>query len=406
MLESLNFKHKDEATKKCCSLGSVEQAVILQTCHRVEIYVTINNMDSQEMTDSIVKRIQLLWSQEVRVSSDVIDRIVEVFRGREALLHLLQLASGLESVVIGEDQILGQVRTAYVELEEIGAANTQLGRAFMKAVNVGRRVRNQTRINRGKVSLGSVAIDLAEKEFRNLNQVRALVVGAGEAGTLVAQELVRRGARVSIANRTFDTGRDLAGKIGGNAIPFEQVQDELTICDLAVFAVSVNEALLRFEDATNILRSRKGEKLVLIDMSQPRCVEAAVGSQPGVELRNLDDLKSVAEENSRERLAQAEEAKRIILEELESLENALGKMSVEPLVSALCAKADKIREKELRKALRMVGSISEKESTVITNLTKELTERILQLPVESLRRAALNRDVELLSAARRLFELE
>jgi glutamyl-tRNA reductase len=348
-----------------------------------------------------------LWSQEVGISSDVIGEIAEVFYESEALLHLLQLASGLESLVIGEDQILGQVRMAYVESKKIGTVNALLEKAFMKAVNVGRKVRSQTRINEGPVSVSSVAVGLVEKKFHNLKNMSALVVGAGETGSLVAKELRRRGAgTIHIANRTFEKARQLAKEVGGKAIPLEQVYNELKTIDIAVFAVSVDKPLLSLEKARDTLLSRKSDNLLLIDISQPRCIEEGVSSLPTVDLRNIDDLKLVVEENTHQRSVEAEKAKRIVLDELGNLKSQLGRILSEPLVSALCIKTDRIREEELRKALSMVGTVNQEQKVIIENLTKKLAERILQVPIESLRKGALNRDATLMSAAKKLFELD
>lgn len=403
MLESLNFRKKEEATKRCCSLKSVKEAVILQTCHRVEVYVTTDEGVAVDVVDSLIR----LWSQEVGVSSDVIERVVDVFHDSDALLHLLQLASGLESMVVGEDQILGQVRMAYVDSKKIGTVNALLERVFMKAVNVGRRVRNETRINKGSVSISSVAIDLAAKKFGTLKDVRIIIVGAGEAGSLVADELARRGAgSICIANRTFEKGRELADRVGGRAIRFEEFYDQLGVVDLAFFAASVDKPILSLEKMESLLQMRKSADLLLIDISQPRCVEEAVGSLPSVDLKNIDDFKSIVEENLRERLGEAEKAKRIVLEELNSLEVLLERMLAEPLVAALCRRVEKIRQKELRKALNMARNIEEEQRSVIENLTKELAERILQLPIENLRKATLNKDSVLISAAKKLFELD
>jgi len=403
ILESLTFKSKEEATKRCCSIESVEEAVILQTCNRVEIYVRT----TEDFQGDIIDNLFRFWSQNVGVSSDVIDKVVEVFYGSEALMHLLQLASGLESMVVGEDQILGQVRMAYVDSKKIGAVNSVLEKAFMKAVNVGRRVRNETRINEGAVSASSVAVDLAEKRFGTLKDLRVMVVGAGEAGSLVAKELAKRGfGPVYIANRTFERGRELADKVGGEAICFEELYEKLKFIDLAFFAVSVEMPILSLEKAKSILQARKSVNLMLIDISQPRSVEEAIGSLPGVDLKNIDDLKSIVEENVQRRIGEAEKARRIVLDELRRLEVLLGRTLAEPLVSSLCAKIDRVRKNELRKALRILRNPNEKEKLVIENLTKELTERILQLPIENLRKAALNKDAKLVSAAKKLFELE
>jgi glutamyl-tRNA reductase len=403
MLESLNFKNKEEATKRCCSLESVRKAVLLQTCNRIEIYVNTSDNAAGDTVKSLVK----FWSQQVGVSSDLINETIEVYHGSEALLHLLRLSSGLESMVVGEDQILGQVRMAYVDSKKIGTVETLLQKAFMKAVNVGRRVRTETQINEGSFSISSVAVDLAEKRFGTLKGVSAMVVGAGETGSLVAKELAQRGARpIYIANRTFKKALELADLVTGKAIHFEDMHYELRRMDLAVFAVSVDAPLLRSGEMKNILEGRKNPNLMLIDISQPRSIEENIGSLPSVELRNIDDLKSVLEENLKKRLIEAEKAKQIISEELKSLDALLGRLLAEPLVSSLCIRVEDIREKELQKALRMVRKLNAEQKLVIENLTKVLAERILRLPIENMRKAALNRDSTTLSAARKLFELD
>ena len=403
MLESLNFKHKDVAAKKCCSIELVREAVILQTCHRVEIYVAT----AEDRSGDIANRIVKFWSQEVGISSDVIEKIAEFLYGREALLHLLRVASGLESMVIGEDQILGQVRTAYVESKKNKTVNALLEIAFMKAVNVGRIVRSQTSINKGSLSVSSVAVDFAEKKFGNLRDVKALVVGAGEAGSIVAKGLASRGAgAIYVANRTFEKGRDLAEKIGGNAIPYGKLYSELKTVDLAVFALSVNEPVLSLEQARGLLASRKGRSLMLIDISQPRCVDAAVSSLPSIDLRNIDDLRLVVEERLKQRSSEAEKAEQIVLDALETLEVSLERKLAEPIVSALYMKADKIREAELEKALRLVGNVSPEQQAVIENLSRKLAERIIQAPVESIRKSILDKNAALVSAAKELFELD
>jgi glutamyl-tRNA reductase len=403
MLESLNFKNVREATERCHSLESVKEAVILQTCNRIEIYVATSDNSEEDIVTSLVK----FWSQQVGVSSDIANKAIEIYHGSEALLHLLRLSSGLESMVLGEDQILGQVRTAYVDSKKLGTVNTLLEKAFMKAVNVGRRVRTETQINEGSLSVSSVAVDLAQKRFGTLKDVSAMVVGAGEAGSLVAKELSQRAAgSIYIANRTFEKALKLAGIVIGKAIPFEDIYNQLREIDLAVFAVSVETPLISLRKMESILEKRRSVNLMLIDISQPRSVEGAVGSLPGVELKNIDDLRSVVEENLKKRQSEAEKAKEMILDELKNLETLLGRTLAEPFVSSLCTKVDNIREKELRKALSMVKNINEEQKSVIVNLTKELTERILQLPIENLRKAALNRDTTMLSVAKKLFELK
>ena len=189
ILESLTLEDGREIMEKLCRLPFVKECVLIQTCNRVEIYVVASDVSSKEVVDRLVG----FWSRNAEISRDVILRVIEVFEGREALRHLLFLAAGLESMVVGEDQILGQIRNAYVEAKEMGAVKSFFETVFMKAVNVGRRVRTETGVSWGSVSISSVAVDLAEKFFGDLKSVRVLLIGAGEAGTLAGKELSRRG---------------------------------------------------------------------------------------------------------------------------------------------------------------------------------------------------------------------
>jgi len=238
MLESLNIPNEAEFMKKFCSEGSVQECILLQTCHRVEIYFVIRDSDKEEIINKVLK----FWSVKVGISLDILNKTVEIYYGREALTHLFFLASGLESMVLGEDQILGQVRSAYVRAKKLGSTGLILEKVFMKAVNIGRRVRTETAINERPVSISSVAVDLAEKDLGNLRLVTALVIGAGEAGSIAAENIRKKGVKtIFIANRTFEKGLELASKVGGEAVRFDEVLQVLPKVDLVIAAVSVDK---------------------------------------------------------------------------------------------------------------------------------------------------------------------
>lgn len=234
MLESLNIPNQDALMKSFYSDGLVQECVLLQTCHRVEIYCVLGDPDKNHVTDRILKS----WSAKAGISFDLLSKIVEVYEGKEALTHLFNLASGLESMVLGEDQIVGQVRLAYVKAKKLGLAGLILEKVFMKAVNTGRRIRTETAINEGSVSISSVAVDLAEKDLGAVSSLNTLVIGAGDTGSIVAGSLKKRRAkRIFVANRTFERGSKLASMIGGKAVRFNHLWQVLPKVDLVIVAV-------------------------------------------------------------------------------------------------------------------------------------------------------------------------
>jgi glutamyl-tRNA reductase len=404
ILEAVNIPDEEKFMGEFRSDGLVRECTLLQTCHRVEIYCVTEGSAKED----IISRILKIWSAKAGVSLDILGKIVEVYEGREALIHLFYLASGLESMVLGEDQILGQVRSAYVKAKKLECSGLVLQKAFMKAVNIGRRVRTETAINEKPVSISSVAVDLAEKELGNLRFVKALVIGAGEAGSIAAETLRKKGAKtIIIANRTFERGLELASKVGGKALRFNQIWQVLPEANLVVVAVSIDKPILKSKRMKKLLAEGKSKKkLYVVDISQPRAVEEKVGLIPGVTLRNIDDLKAIVEENLKSRLTEAEKAKKIIFEELERFERQLAKLFVEPMISEICRRIEAIRQRELGRAVRKMGESDKKKLMVIDRFSRELVERILQIPIEQIRGAALKNNGSLLSAAEELFGIK
>jgi len=403
LLESLAFHDENEVMKTFCSERFAQECILLQTCHRVEIYCAIKD----SVKEDAVSRILKFWSIKAGVSADLLSKIVEAYKGREALAHLFYVAAGLESVIVGEDQILGQMRTAYVKAKKLGTAGLILEKSFMKAVNTGRRIRNETKINEGSISISSTAVDLAEKELGDLKYVRTLVIGAGEAGSIVTETLKRRGTKsITIANRTYERGLDLARKVSGSAIEFNYIHETIPKNDLVIAAVSVERPILEAKQVRKVLTESGSPKPIFIfDISQPRAVEEKVGSLQGVTLKNLDDLKRIVEENIRNREAEAEKSKKIIWEELERFERQLSKILVAPMISEIFKKIEDIRQKELERAIGKMGESDKKKLTIMDRFSRELVERIMQIPIEQVREAALNNNSMLLVAADQLFKI-
>jgi glutamyl-tRNA reductase len=276
----------------------------------------------------------------------------------------------------------------------------------MKAINTGRKVRNETRINEGSVSISSAAVDLAARELGDLTSKKALIVGAGEAGALAAETLKSRAvSAIMIANRTYEKSLVLAQKISGEAIHFDNVLSTIPYVDLVIAAVSVTRPLFREDQFASFAANfGNSKRLLLIDISQPRAIEEKIGTFQGINLKTIDDLKELIAQNIRNREIEAEKSKTIISDELDRFETELSKLVAQPIITDICRKFEEIRKKELLRAVRKMGESDEKKLLVLDRFSRELTERIAQIPIEQLRAAALTNNGELLSVAEKIFQ--
>ena len=312
MIEALKINKPSEFTHALIENDGLRECVLLQTCHRVEIFCVLSN----SLKETLIKKMLELWSSETGVSLDLLNRSVAFHYRDEALDHLFFLASGLESMVLGEDQILGQVRNAFFQARMEKTIGLVLNRSFMKAINVGKKVRTETKINEGSVSISLAAIELAEKELGDLASKRALIIGAGEAGGLAAEALRgRTQSQIFVANRTYEKSQALAEKVSGQAIQFGDILTTIPDVDLVIAAISVNRPILTEGDFASLRASTtKTDNILLVDISQPRAFEEKVGCVGGFCLKNIDDLKEVVAANLKSREVEAEKCKIIIAE--------------------------------------------------------------------------------------------
>lgn len=390
--------------KKLCLEGVANECILIQTCNRVEIYSVLKNSAERDSVGAILK----FWSINTGVSLDILTKNVDLFKGREALLHLFNITCGLDSMAVGEDQILGQVRTAYTSAKKIESVGLVLDRVFMCAINAGKKVRSGTRINHGSISISSAAVDFAAKELGDLKQKTVLIVGAGEAGSVAAETLRRRGVKsIIIANRTYETGVHLAKKVLGKAIRFEKIHKVMSRTDVTIVALSVDKPIIKASSLREAYSSHSAlRRSLIIDISQPRAVEEEVGSMHGVILRNIDNLKEVIEESIKYRQTEAEKARKIMLKELERFERHQSKFLIQPLISEIYRRVDSVRQHELKRALNKMKECDEKKVEILNRFSRELVERILQVPIDQLRQAALDSDSDLLSSAKKLFKIK
>lgn len=400
LLEAVSFKDKTDAYAEIRSLDGVQESVLLQTCNRIELYLV------SEHGDRTVKSAVDLLEKRASADPEEACKAVEYGVNGEALNHLLRVASGLESMVVGEDQVINQVWNAYLEAEKAKATGPVLSLLFNRAVNVGRRVRRETGINKGAVSIGSAAVELAEKLLGSLNEKKILVMGAGETGTLIAKAMARRCLNpIFVANRTYDRAFRLAEELGGKAVMFDKLGAVLVDADVVFCSTSAPHYLLTKELVSWLLSARQNRDLIVIDVSNPRNVEEAIKELPYVKLYNIDDLTSIAEHNKAERQKSMEDAQGIVDEELRALEQAVKANSISKTVSTLLSQVEGNRQRELSKALDMMGALDERQKKIVSDLTCILLKRTFLPVVENLRLAAQNDDTEVVEVAAKLLEL-
>ncbi|HIH44161.1 MAG TPA: glutamyl-tRNA reductase [Candidatus Methanoperedenaceae archaeon] len=373
----------------------VEECAILMTCNRVEVYV-VSPKGS---------KVLLNFAAHMRVPA----RIIDFYDHDESLRHLLRITSGLESMIVGEDQILGQVKELYSIAKKAGTIGRTLETAFSKAIQVGKRVRTETNINKGSVSIGSAAVELAEDTLGGLEGKTVMVIGAGEMGSLVAHALSGKKVKaIYVANRTYEKAVRLAEELRGEAIRYEAMGDWLQRSDVAISATSAPHFVLTADVVAKSISGRKGPML-LIDIATPRDIDPGAGELPGVRLFNIDDLKSISDRNLKRRLEEAKKAEKIVGEELALLGAAYKRQQADEVISALYSSVEEVRNREREKAinrLRAYHTIGEIESEVLDDLTHSLINKILAEPTKVLRRAAENEELGFIETVSDLFRLD
>jgi len=389
--------HGDVETilKWVMSQDRVEECAVLKTCNRVEVYVVAPRGE----------KVLFDLAKKARVSS----RIIDFHDHDESLLHLLRLASGLESMIIGEDQILGQMKELTQIAMKAGTTGWMLETAFKKAIQVGKRVRKETRINERSVSVGSAAVDLAEEILGDLKGKSVLVIGAGETGELISRALLSREiGSLAVTNRTLSSAVCLAESLGGEAVPFDDMPRRLHTADVVISATSAPHYILLKSDIEMAMADRSN-KLLIIDIANPRDVDQAAAEVSGVELHNIDSLKNISRENMMQRMAEATRVEEIITEELQLLRAKYKRKEAEELLARLYSQAELIKDQEVRKAMNKLSArhtLGEIEQQVLCDMSRSIVNKILSEPTKSLKSAAERGDLEILKSLCELFRLE
>ena len=375
-------KDIDEIFQELQEKYSIGEYIEISTCNRKEYY--INN-------DYISTDDELLSHENQSI-------IIEY--GESAVMHLLRMTSGLESMIVGEDQILGQVKDAKYKADKNHHCGKALDAVFTKAIHVGQVVRNKTNINKGSVSIGSAAIDLAEKHLGSLDDKSVLVIGAGKMGRLVAKALAEKDLNaIFVANRTFYVAVELAKDLGGEAILFNDLEKYLATADLVISATSAPHPIITKDRLSDIQRDY--DNLMMVDIANPRDILEDV-SEMGVKLFNIDDLREIADENTRLRIKEFGEAENIINDEFILLKESFKIMEVDELLGDLRASMEEIRQRETQKASVKLSNV-DGSAKVLDKLTNSIVNKIFFDISKNVKKAAKEDNRDVIDAAEYIF---
>ncbi len=396
MLEKFTFKDPESAYRSFNKDG-IKECVILQTCNRVEVFAACEDDNYGNIVES--------WARSTGLNSDDFKDTLEVSVGNDVISHMLKLASGLDSLVIGEDQILGQVKRAFDDAKKKRHAGENLSILFDKAIRVGSKVRTSTGINKGTVSYGSMAVKLAEEHLKSLKGKTIMLIGTGDAASLVAKTLKKRDITFLVSSRTFERAKSFVETAGGKPVEFEKALAMLNEVDVLFVATTAPYYLVTFERIETAMKNGK-DGILIVDLSNPRTVEEKITTLKDVKLINIDEVSALVEKNLKARMHEVKDAERIIGDEIYSLEARMKRLEVEPAVDSLFKKVDNIRERELAKALRMLGDLDQQQKKIIEQLSHAIVEGVLSNPMDNLRKASEDGDKELMKAVSKLFKYE
>lgn len=385
---------------------AIEEGVILSTCNRVEVVAAAG--DCQAASKAIS---EFLDEQRTQRHAGSLDGHVYVYRGAEAVRHLFRVAASLDSLVVGEPQILGQLKQHYDTAQQAGTVGTILHRLFHRSFSVAKRIRSETGIGSGTVSISSIAVDLAKRIFDRFDDKTVMLIGAGKMGDLMARYLQRNGVRsMMVTNRTFERAVELAEKIQGNPIRFEDFPRYLKMADLVIGCAAAPEIVVNADTVDQVLRERKQRAMFFIDIGDRRNFDGRINDLDNVYLYNIDDLKSIAADNLQGRANEAEKAETIVQEEAQTFVRWMGSLDQVPMITALRQRFEEIRQGEIEKSLGGgLKDLSAPQRAALDELTTAMINKLLHGPISQLRKNSGDDgdDTGLYVAAlKRLFDLE
>jgi len=394
ILERFAFKDLPNAFLTFKKHSSVSECVIIQTCNRIELFAASDNHS--------IEKIKSTWASLTGLEENAFRDTLEVCENKDAYEHLLKLTSGLESLVVGEEQIIGQIKESISVARQAQASGKRLNKLFDRSIRIGTRIRNSTGISRGGISLGSMAVKLAEENVDDIKSKHVLLIGTGEAATMVAKSLKKRGYAFNVTSRTVERSIGFSQTLGGNPIKFEEVLSGFSNYEIIFVATTAPYFLVTFDKMKDAMKNKKSGVMIL-DLSNPRTVDEKVATIPGIKLMNIDQIAEMIDKNMKKRKDKVTTVENIISEEVPVIEATMKRLDAEPLVKDVFTNANSMRIKELQKALQMLGETDKKRIKIIDELTKSVVESIVSTPMNNLRRASEQGSPELLEIASKLF---
>jgi len=385
-----------DATRSLLQHPGVREGLILSTCNRVEFVA--------EEDDANLPDLRKFLREYFSLQASAIEPHLYEFRERDAVRHLFRVASSLDSMVVGEPQILGQVKESYSVAREVGAVSKSLERLLQSAFTTAKKVRTETEIGSSSVSIASVAVDLAHRIFGSLQGRQVLLVGAGKMSLLAARHLMQQGAtQILVANRTPERAQQLAAEFHGLAVPFADLQEHAPKADIIITSTGALGYVFTRAQAQAILHRRKGKPIFFIDIAVPRDVEPEANEVDGAFVYSIDDLQQVASSNMVQRSAEADAAEKIVSREVDRFQLRLQSLDAVPAIIEVREYGEQMRQAELERARGRLASLSAEQAAAVDALTKSLLNKFLHKPMQGMRDAARAGDGVALDTMRRVF---
>ncbi len=365
----------------------IDEACILSTCNRVEFMVRGDDASGPETA--------LLTFLNEDHHAPVVEATPFLYRyaDREAIRHIFRVASSLDSMVVGEPQILGQVKTAYQAAKQAGAIRGPLDHLLTAAFRVARRVRNETGIGQMAVSISYVAVELARKIFGDLDGLNVLIIGAGKMSELTARHLAGAGAKKPfVINRTFEKAQEMAKVFSGEAVPYDRLHEMLSKVDVVISSTGAPGFVLTKESLTSVAAARKGRPLFLVDIAVPRDIDPAINKLDEMFVYDIDDLQHVADANLEQRKGEAERAEKIVEEELDKLMHRLKTHQVAPTIVSLQGELERLRQSEIERHRSKLGTLTPEQEEAVEALTRSMINKIAHSPISQMKRLASHPD--------------
>ncbi len=397
---AFNGPRLEEGLKRFRELSEVHEAIILSTCNRVELYANVK--DNKRAAEAV----KTFLSEFHNINRSSLDTGLYIYDGVNAVRHIFRVASSLDSMVVGEPQILGQLKAAFELALSQKTTGILLNKLMKKAISVAKRVRTETRIAENAVSISFAAVELAKKIFTDLSKRVFMLLGAGEMAELAAKHLIGSGVREAlVSNRTYERACDLAKEFGGKPVRFDEFIDEMAKADIVICSTGAPKYIVTKSQMQKVMKERKQRQVFLIDISVPRNLDPEINDLDNVYLYNVDDLQGVVDSNLFERKKEAEKAEKIIDEELETFLKWQAALDSVPTIIALREKAEEIKKEELDKLFHKITGMGEKEREAVEYMAAALINKMIHPPTAALKEDSEDKDV-LVATIRKLYGID